>query len=252
MRTGFALLIILGLTSCASARKLSQVGLREPASLRESTPITELRGKVMVLGALAPSCPKEVHNFAKLAAAKVDFPVCPAGFPELVQSALPYLKLEERSTMEEVANSQCRSLGLNEFGDNLEDMFANYDSTGPIGRRAKLEQTLQSMEGELKVLADLREDIREMVEYHVPLDRWVRRNGDYVLPEDDLVQLHRLIVEKKCRMTDQEVDQAYRTIRSLEELAKITRDGPQEAEIAVFLVGMHQVIEKKLKEFFYP
>ena len=71
-------------------------------------------------------------------------------------------------------------------------------------------------------------------------------------PDDDLTQLNYLIIEKSCRMTDQEVDQAYRTIRSLEELSDILKDGPQEERINRFLEGMHQIIDKKLKEFFYP
>lgn len=252
LRLGCALFLFALLSGCATARKLSQVGLREPASVKENSQISVLRSKIMALAALPASCPKGVQNFASLAKEKVSFPFCPAGFEEVVQSAIPYLKLEERSTMEEAVNSQCRSLGLNEFGDSLESMLSNFDSTGPLGRRSRVQQTLVSTEAEMKLLLQLREHVQELVTYHLPLDRWARRNGEFVLPEEDLAQLHRMIVEKNCKMSDEEVDQAYRTIRSLEELSKILKEGAQEERISEFLGGMHQVIEKKLKEFFYP
>jgi hypothetical protein len=252
LRFGYALLLLSLVSGCATARKLSQVGLREPASVKETSQLSELRAKIISLTALPASCPKGVQNFAALAKEKVSFPFCPAGFEEAVQSSVPYLKLEERSTMEEAVNSQCRSLGLNEFGDSLESMLLSFDTTGPIGRRSKITQTLLSTEAEMKTLLELRQQIEELVNYHLPLDRWARRNGEFVLPEEDLDQLHRMIVEKNCKMSNEEVDQAYRTIRSLEELSNILKDGPQEERITAFLEGMHQVIEKKLKEFFYP
>lgn len=252
LRLGCALFLFALLSGCASARKLSQVGLREPASVREITQISELRTRITALNSLPVSCPKGVQNFAALAKEKVSFPFCPAGFEEVVQSSIPYLKLEERSSVEEAVNSQCRSLGLNEFGDSLESLLVNFDSTGPLGRRSKVYQTLVSTEGEMRTLLQLREHLQELVSYHLPLDRWARRNGEFILPEEDLAQLHRMIVEKNCKMSDEEVDQAYRTIRSLEELAKILKEGPQEERLDEFLGGMHQVIEKKLREFFYP
>lgn len=250
MRLGCALLSFALLAGCSATRKLSQVGLREPASVKETSQASELRAKVISLSALPASCPKGVRNFQALAKEKVSFPFCPAGFEEVVQSSTPYLKLEERSTLEEAVNSQCRSLGLNEFGDSLESLLLNFDSTGPLGRRSRVYQTLVSTEGEMKLLLQLKEQIQDLVNYHLPLDRWARRNGEFVLPEEDLIQLHRMIVEKNCKMSDEEVDQAYRTIRSLEELSKILKEGSQEERISEFLDGMHQVIEKKLKEFF--
>lgn len=252
LRLGCALFLVALLSGCATARKLSQVGLREPASVKESSHASELRTKVIGLNQLPATCPKGVQNFSVLAKERVSFPYCPAGFEEAVQASVPYLKLEERSTMEEAVNSQCRSLGLNEFGDSLEGMLANFDHTGPLGRRSRVQQTLVSTEEEMKLLLQLREHVQELVTYHLPLDRWARRNGEFVLPEEDLAQLQRMIVEKNCKMSDEEVDQAYRTIRSLEELSKILKEGSQEERINEFLGGMHQVIEKKLKEFFYP
>lgn len=252
LRLGCALFLFALLSGCATARKLSQVGLREPASVRDSSRASDLRAKIIALDHLPATCPKGVQNFAALAKEKVSFPYCPAGLEEAVQSSVPYLKLEERSTMEEAVNSQCRSLGLNEFGDSLESMLVNFDGSGPLGRRSRVQQTLVSTEAEMKLLLQLREHLQELVTYHLPLDRWVRRNGEFVLPEEDLAQLHRMIVEKNCKMSDEEVDQAYRTIRSLEELSKIFKEGPQEERISEFLGGMHQVIEKKLREFFYP
>jgi hypothetical protein len=250
-RIGCAILI-LGLTACAASRKLSQVGLREPASVQVEAQVSPLRAKVIAVTKLPASCPKNVQDFPELALEKIAFPSCPEGLEESVQLSQPFLKLEERSTMEEVIASQCRSLGFNEFGDSLESMLSSFDTTGPQGRHAKVYETLTSVEGDAKILAGLKGRIQELVNYHLPLDRWMKRNGDFILPDDDLTQLNHLIIEKSCRMTDQEVDQAYRTIRSLEELSDILKEGPQEERINRFLEGMHQIIDKKLKEFFYP
>lgn len=241
------------LASCSATRKISQVGLREPASVQVSISVSELRSQIIESREFAKACPQEIRdNFAKLAAERIHFPGCPSGLNELVQTAIPYLKLEERSTMEEVINSQCRSLGNSEFGDALENLLANYDSSGPLGRRAKIVQTLLPLDGETRNLQNLQGAVQELVDYHLPLDRWVRRNGDHVLPDEELTHLNRLIFTDGCRMTDQEVDQGYRTIRGLEELAKILKDGPQRDRIQSFLLGVDKVISQKLKEFFYP
>jgi hypothetical protein len=240
-------------SGCTTTRKISQVGLREPSSVRETAALSALRAQITSTTELKKSCPTEIReNYAELAAARIAFPPCPAGLGETVQNSLPYLTLEERSTVEEVVNSQCRSLGSSEFGEALENMIAGYDTTGPIGRRAKVVQTLISVDGEARTLVALKEGVQELVYHHLPLDRWVRRNGEYVLPEEELKSLHRLIEVKGCRMSEEEVDQGYRTLRSLEELAKILKAGPQQEKIEAFIAGVHRVIEQKLKEFFYP
>lgn len=251
LRIGCAILVIV-LLGCTASRKLSQLERREPAAVRESA-VSELRLRASSLTSFPKSCPKEVKEvFADLAEDRVLFPACPSGLAESIQTALPFLKIEERSTMEEVVNSNCRSLGFTEFGDSLENLVTNYDTTGPLGRRSRIVETLLPTDAETKNLRELKNHLEEVVTYHLPLDRWVRRNGEFVLPEEDLNQLHHLVVEKGCRMSDQEVDQGYRTIRGLEELEKILKDGPQRQKIERFLVGIHKVIEQKLKEFFYP
>lgn len=240
-------------SSCSTTRKISQVGLREPASARSSTAISELRTRISTSTEPKKACPAEIReNFSALAAERVSFPLCPAGLAELVQSSVPYLTLEERSTMEEVVSSQCRSLGNSEFGEALENLIAGYDSTGPIGRRLKIVETLRPTDGETKILGDLRLAVQELVDHNLPLDRWVRRNGEFVLPDEELKQLARLIEDNGCKMSEQEVDHGYQTVRSLEELAKILKPGPQHARVDAFIGGVHKVIEQRIKEFFYP
>jgi len=247
------LLVGCSLVSCSATRKISQVGLREPSSVQISDSASELRSQIIENLEFAKACPQEIRdNFAKLATERINFPACPLNLNELVQTAVPYLKLEERSTMEEVINSQCRSLGNSEFGDALESFLANYDSSGPLGRRAKIVQTLLPQDGETRNLQNLQGVVKELVDYYLPLDRWVRRNGDHALPDEELTHLYRLIFTDGCKMTDQEVDQGYRTIRGLEELAKILKDGPQRDRIQSFLVGVDKVISQRFKEFFYP
>jgi len=238
---------------CTTTRKISQVGLREPSSVREATVISAQRSRIIATTEFKKSCPVEIReNYAALAAERIVFPPCPAGLQDTVQNSLPYLTLEERSTMEEVVNSQCRSLGSSEFGEALENMIAGYDSTGPVGRRAKIVQTLRAVDGEERTLGALKEGVQELVHHHLPLDRWVRRNGEHILPEEELKALHRLIEVNGCRMSEEEVDQGYRTVRSLEDPSKLLKAGPQQEKVEAFIGGVHRVIEQKLKEFFYP
>jgi len=150
--------------------------------------------------------------------------------------------------VEEVLNSHCRSLGITEFGDSLESLIANFDTTGPLGRRNK--NGPLPANGDTKVLNDLRNGLQELVNHHLPLERWMRRNGDFVLPEEELRQLSRLVLDSECRLLDQDVDYSYHTIRSLEELSTILKEEDQEKRIEHFLGGVHLVIEQKIREYF--
>lgn len=241
------------LAACASPRKLSQVGLREPAAVRDGPVVTPLRQEAITFEAFAKACPVEIRQeLSAVSAERVPFPSCPEGFNENFQNSLMYLKLEERSTLEELLGSQCHSLGLSEFGDSIEQFYANFDSTGPLGRRTILKESLASQGPELQTLAALKNSLEEVVGQHLPLERWGRRYGSFVLPEEDLRYLHGLVVKRGCRMGEEEVDEAYRSLRGLEDLSKILKDGPLRSRIDNLLAGVHQLIDRRIQEFFQP
>ncbi len=247
----WALAIGLCFWACSAPRKLSQVGLREPASVKVPLSTIELREKIITLKEVPANCPAEIRqNFSALAKERAQFPPCPDHLEAAIETAWPLLKVEERSTLEEVVASQCRSMGFTEFGSSLENMFATFDGAGPNGRRSKRGAPIT--EQELQTLQQLKSGLQVLVTYHLPLDRWIRRNGEYLLPNEELNQLHRLIVENSCRMMNQEVDGAYRTIRSMEELSKILPEDTQREIIVKFLNGVHKMIDTKVKDFFYP
>jgi hypothetical protein len=243
----------LSLASCASPRKLSQVGLREPAAMREGPVVTPLRQEALELNAFAKGCPAELkEEFASLSAERVQFPACPEGFNENFQNSLMFLKLEERSTLEEVLGSHCRSLGLGEFGDSLEQLYTSFETTGPLGRRAIIKESFVSNAPELQTLAALKGSLEEIVGQHLPLERWARRYGAFVLPEEDLRYLHGLVVKRGCRVGEEEVDEAYRSIRGLEDLSKILKDSPLRSRIETLLAGVHKIIDRRIQEYFQP
>ncbi len=65
--------------------------------------------------------------------------------------------------------------------------------------------------------------------------------------------MDRLATREGCRMSDQEVDHSYRTIHSLEALARIQPEQePQRGRIERFLSGVHRVIDRKIREYFAP
>lgn len=244
--------LALSLAGCATPRKLSQVGLREPAAVRDGPVLTPLRQEVMLLKELPKACPSELKSdFAAIAEERVPFPSCPASFNENFQNSLLSLKLEERSTLEEIVGSQCRSLGLGEFGDSLEQLYLNFDTTGPLGRRTSAGEGEENAAA-LPPLLALKSSLEEIVNQHLPLERWSRRYGGFVLPEEDLRYLAGLVAKRGCRLGEEEVDEAYRSLRGLEDLSKILHDGPLRARIEKVLAGVHKVIDRRIQEYFQP
>jgi hypothetical protein len=251
LRIGCAIFALF-LFTCTAARKISQVGLREPSSVEKSIVFSDLRSKLVMGMEIPKSCPKELKGFSKLAAQRVIFPECPAGLMENFQLAIPLLNLEERSTIEEMMNSKCRSLGTSEFGNSLENILNNYDSTGPIGRRNKVITTVKSMDGEFKLLADLKANLLEVAQVNLPMERWVKSNGEFLLPDQDLELQFRLIMENTCNLREIQIDGIYGSVRGLEEVQPLLQDQNQQLLLAEFLNGLQKIIDKRLQEYFFP
>lgn len=252
MRRRLLLFFCLFLCACGATRKISQVGLRTPASDSEPAVISGLRTRVMQTEKLPASCSKDMQLFPFLAGERLSFPGCPATLVENFQVGLRFLKMEERTALEEAITSQCRSLGKSQFGDPLESMLMTYDSAGPVGRRAQIDQTFLSMEGDAKVLAGLKKGLEEVVYQNLPLNRWAEVNGEFLVPERDLMQLERLILGRGCRVDEQSLEDSYQMTRSMEELVRLLKESEQRTKLERFLDGVHKIIDEKIQEFFYP
>ncbi len=251
LRLGCAFFALF-LFTCSASRKISQVGLREPDSVQKPIVFSETRARLAMGLPLPPACPKEFAAFSTLAVQRVLFPACPLGLPETFQLSLTMLTLEERSTIEEMLNSRCRSLGTTEYGNSLENILNAYESTGPIGRRNKITQTVQSMEADFKLLASLKASLYEISQVHLPLDRWTRLHGEFVIPDEDLELIFDLVQKNACRFRDQQIDGYSSAMRNMEELVPLLKDQNQQTMLIEFLKGFQSVIDKKLQEYFFP
>lgn len=241
------LLPVLLASGCGATRKISKVGLREPASVSEGSAITALRARMSALVDVPKACPKQVREqFAPVAAARVNPPPCPPEFSERVLEAYPLLRSEERSALDEIVSTQCRSLGGPET--SLASLVSSFESSGPMGRL----QAQGSNDRDQKILRRLQASLQELTEVNLALQRWVKRNGPNVLSEEELGYFSRLVVDRRCDLSEAEIDQSYRMIRGLEGLAEILPAGETRARIETLLEGLHQIIDGQVKEFFHP
>lgn len=252
-----ALVIITGLSfgmmSCASLRKLSHVETREPASTQPEAPaLSPLRQKVAAFSRFAKACPAEIRELlAPLSLEKVRFPPCPARLEADFNLAREALTQQERNSVEELLGAQCRSLDTTYGGSPLDSLIEGIVPRPARGGRNSEVEALVPSDAELHLRMKLQESLLEVRSLHSPLEQWIRGNGDYLIPEDELGFVEKLAVEGGCRMSDQEVDQSYRTIHNLEALARIQPPTePQRRRIERFLGGVHRVIDRKIQEYF--
>lgn len=239
------LFFLIFLCSCGATRKLSKVDIRSPSSMRERSVVSEVRQRASSYKTMPKRCPLAIQQtFSYLAGELIKFPACPQELDQ-IQNSIPYLNLEERTTLEEVIGSQCQSIARGQFSDSLENILSNFNSTGPKGRRGN-DPNSNAILDRLKI------GIENTVRIHLPLDRWVERNGDFLFPEEDLAYMDKLFMGQQCKLTDQEVDQTYRTMRALEDLSNIIPEGEQKKSIELFLDGVHNLIDQRVKEYFYP
>lgn len=232
------------LSACASQRKISHVEVRNPASVRTSAAVSALRDQYTKSPTVLQACPAEIRELLPLLVEeRVKFPSCPPSLEASYEGAREVLRSEEISEISDLLSNDCRLSRLNEssfgaFLDNLDPANANFSGQNLSPQELERRQALRSSLLEVKRVND-------------PLDRWIRNNGEFVISEEPLEFLQKIISHPRCRMTNEEVDLSYRTIRSLEDLAKIQKQGdPQRIRIELFLEGVHELIDKKIKEFF--
>jgi len=245
--------IFLGLVGCSTARKVSKVGLRELSSEEggQQNALSEVRAKIQNTTRFSRACPKEVESeLAGLAALRVLAPSCPKGFMELVQISTNMLKLEERSLLEEMSTAQCRSMVELELDSSLRGFLDEFEIDGPVGRRKGITESFVSMEDDFKTLERLRSSLNEVLSVNVPFERWIARNGNYVLPEADLHFFYSLVIQNGCRVDSDVIDEGFRAMQTLEELRRLMPDGSAKSSLELFMQGIHKLIDKKVGEYF--
>ncbi len=248
---------LLSVASCSAVRRLSQVETREPASEAVEAGMTSLRARMLSFQSFPKSCPPELREILPgLSQEKVKFPPCPPSLQPSYEASKAILTTPERSLVEELINSQCRTLLDSSFGSSpLEGIVEGLlpkDGKKADNENDEEEATPLSEQDLLRRIK-LRESLIEVRNLHSPLEQWIRVNGDYAIPEEELEFVERLISQNHCRMSDQEVDQSYRTIHSLEALARIQAENePQRDRLLRLLGGVHRIIDRKIREYFQP
>lgn len=245
------LICVQAMMACSSLRKLTHVDTRELASVRSEEAVSPLRDRISKLGNFAKTCPAEVAELLPLLAnERVVFPACPEKLVSGFEASKDALRSEERSTIEELIGSKCRSLP-NDFGSSpLDSLIEGVVPRPSRGGQNREEGEEEISEASLVLRMRLRDGLLEVRQLHEPLEQWIHINGEFVMPEEELLFLDKLVAEK-CRMSDQEVDQSYRTLRSLEELARVHAEHePQRKRIEQFLSGVHKIIDRKIREYF--
>ncbi len=242
--------VFLLFSSCASLRKISQVETRAPAGAGNGSAISSVRAKISQNDSMSAACPEELRELlALLAEERVKFTPCPENLPAHFAAARSALRVEERSAVEELLAGQCRNVVRDQSSDPLGHLLQSLELTGKLGTR----ETVEFSEADWQLRRELREALLEVKQENGPLENWVRNNGEFVLAEEPLSFIGKISARPSCRMNDDEVDASYRALRGIEDLARLVDESqPQRGRIERFLVGVHKVMDQKIKEFFRP
>ncbi len=247
-----ALFICVSATmACSSLRKISNVETRELASLRTEEAISPLRDKVSRIQQFARACPQEVVELLPvLANERVAFPLFRAKLAEAFGAAKEVLRGEERSMVEELLAGQCRTLP-NDFASSALDSLIEGVVPRVVAGQVHEESSEPVLDAHLLLRMRLRDELLEVRAIHEPMEQWIRIHGEFVMPEEELLFFERLVGTEKCRLSDQEVGQSYRTLHSLEALARMHGEqDPQRKRVKRFLFGVNKMIDRKIREYF--
>lgn len=242
---GMASMAII-ISACAASRKISSVGLREISSVAPAQKVSERRLRLAETKKFAKDCPQGLVDFLPaLTLEDIEFPACPDSLVQNYHDALQLLKGDERTALEEAINSQCRSMGSSIDGTSIDLIF-------PREELRNLAARYSEGTAEARILGATREGIIALIEHHLPLDRWAQQNGQFLLSEEMVASLERIVLKRGCRLTDEEVDASFHTIRRLEDLSRILVEGPQKQELSKLLHAIYAMQDRKIEEFFRP
>ena len=240
--SGFCL---LGLAGCASSPQVKPS--RSPAAVIEAPVLSLLRTRLLSLNSLSQDCPEEIRAVVPAVFAdRLQVETCPKELIEGFNEITGLIKFEDQATLEEILNSQCRLPVLHFFDKaifELQDEIAagtflnlNNDSPAPV----------------LQAQNKLKSGLSELQSTYLPQARWQKRNGDYLIAEEQLAFLGDLLETKACSTEEIEIEVIYHLLGSLEELDLILKDKEQKLRLEKFLRGMQKVSDEKVQEMFFP
>ncbi len=243
------MLVVAATMACSSQRKISQVETRQLASVISEVHLSPLREKVSRLDRFAKACPPQlIDTLPSLATEKVRVPACPESLSAGFLVAKEVLRMDERTNVEELLGSGCRVLARDFSTGPLVPLLEGVPPANAGRREAEEEPPL---ENEMALRNKLSEGLRQVRTVHEPLEQWMRLHGDFVMSEEELDFFDRLVAVQQCLMGDQEVDESYRALHNLEDLARIQpATEPQRQKLERLLSGVHALIDRKIGEYF--
>lgn len=248
-RAPVIILAVAATMACSSQRKLSQVETRKLASVATAeVHLSPLREKVSRLERFAKACPVQLADtLPSLATEKVRVPACPESLGVAFLEAKDVLRMDERSQVEELLGSGCRALPRDFHSGPLVSLL---EGLPPASLRRGGEEEA-TPENEMALRMKMTEGLRQVRSVHEPLEQWVRLHGEYVMAEEELDFFDRLVAVQQCRMGDQLVDESYRALHNLEDLARIHPAAEaQRQKLERLLSGVHTLIDRKIGEYF--
>lgn len=251
-RIGVLWISFLLLAGCGATRQISQVEVRQLSSEQESNSISGVRAKLSVLNSLPVRCSSVLReNLLPLTLEKVAYPDCSSSLLSNYPKISAFLEGDEKTLMEEVVNSKCRALSSDSSMLTLESFYQNFATTGPLGRIQDSKSSKKEAPPQAESLEAFRKGIAETISDHSPIDRWVKKNGDYILPDEDLSFFENFMVSHSCDRNFLEVEEGYRAIRNLEAILKHVSTPKVRERAEKLLVGLYQTIDLRAKELFF-
>jgi len=244
---------IFVLVACGATRKISEVGLREPASVVSAKIDTwsALRSKITAMQIIGPVCHKRLkRDLVQLAQEKVPLLECPAQLQSLVFNASKYLQLDDRSLLEGLLSSRCQGLARENISTQLQAVLEKFQSSRSIGRA--LASGTNNVDLDNGAVSGLGRSMESLLTKNLPLEKWTLENGEYVISDTVLPFFHKFLTGNFCDLGDEDFDQTYQSIQALENLERLLPESLQRKSLQSILNGLHKLIDQKVADFFKP
>jgi len=229
--------LVLLLSSCATSRKISQLPLRDLASVQVFPESDNARQNFQTV-VFPSSCPKPIQDILRrIASEEMEVVSCPSELSLGLDRGYRFIRIEERSLLEEVLSSDCHSFGV----DRPEEVLS------AIMQRSSPDSSIS-----VEAIAQLKESIETILKVHLPLSKWKESNGSFVLPEEELRFLQHFSLKEGCKVQVENLESAYKTVRILEEAKRNIRREETRELIENFLSIFQSTLDKHLIEYFYP
>ncbi len=239
------------LGACSVSRKLSKVGIRDPASTQgDPHEISALRASFLANKQFAPICSKNwISVLQDAVMQRIELPKCSQALEESASLSEPYLKIEERSLVEQIHDSQCSTIARSQLDIPLQAFLASFESTGPLGRVGQLPVSTESSAA-IAELKTLRDSLVALMQSYLPIERRMISSGEYLISESDLRVLNEITIKRECTLGDSNLEEVYQTISSLEDLASLLKNEAQVHTLQEVLQGLHKIVDNKITEYF--